>query len=81
MTWRAIYAEVVRARKGQKTEAQSGVRSAGQDDAVQNDGSRGKVENMVQWATQVAENKVRPTQTQKVQADQNGGGQQLRASR
>ena len=44
MAWRAIYAEVVRARKeGAKAEAQSGVHSAGQDDAVQNDGSRGKV--------------------------------------
>jgi hypothetical protein len=66
MAWRAIYAEVVRARKKDtKTEAQSGVRSAGQDDAVQNDGSRGKVKKMVQWATQVAGAKCVPRRHRK----------------
>ena len=66
------------AKKGQKLRLN--VRSAGQDDAVQNDGSRSKVKKMVQWAAQVAGpgGKLRPTQTQKVQADQQGGGQQLR---
>ena len=53
-----------REKNDKKTEAQSGVRSAGQDDAVQNHGSRGKVEKMVQWSTQVAGDKMRPTQTQ-----------------